>query len=352
VVRVGLPIASLLALLVLGSCGGGGDLRVTDDQATRPTPDPTDTASPLPGSEPPYPVGLTDQDIDVDGVGRRYRVYVPEGVSRPQGVVLVLHGGGGRGAAVADDPTSPLSVFRTVADREGFVVVYPAGLPANDRGERIGWVDCRADNRVSSDADDLGFLAALVGKLEDDYDLDRGQIFMAGTSNGALMTQAFAFTHPELVGAVATSLGNLPADPLPGDCTTGPSTPVPILLVHGTDDTQMPFDGGCVVDLGGGCNRGQVTSAKATVQRWLDVNGLSGASPERRTVDVDPDDGGTADLFVYEGPTPVHWWRLDGAGHTSPSLTASVQPNRLVGRQNRDVEFAELVWAFFAERVQ
>jgi polyhydroxybutyrate depolymerase len=47
----------------------------------------------------------------------------------------------------------------------------------------------------------------------------------------------------------------------------------------------------------------------------------------------------------------VRWWRLDGAGHTAPSRTVLSPPNPVTGIQNRDIEFAEIVWAFFKARL-
>ncbi|MFO0009915.1 MAG: hypothetical protein ACK540_10905, partial [Betaproteobacteria bacterium] len=100
---------------------------------------------------------MSDQQITVNGVVRQYRVHVPAALTgAPKAVVLVLHGGGGEGLNVSNTGQHPLSVFRSVADREGFVVVYPGGLPAKDIEGNPGWVDCRADNTVSSGADDVG----------------------------------------------------------------------------------------------------------------------------------------------------------------------------------------------------
>ncbi|MFM8312203.1 MAG: alpha/beta hydrolase family esterase [Ilumatobacteraceae bacterium] len=284
-------------------------------------------------------------------MARRFLAYVPEGMSRPSAVVFVLHGGGGEGIGIAEVGKYPLAEFRTVADREGFVVVYPEGLPSGDRQGRAGWVDCRADNSVSSGADDIGFLAALVGSVGAAYGLPPSALFMAGTSNGAQMTQAFAMHHPDLLGAVASGAGSLPATPLPGPCTDGPSSPIPILLAHGTADPQMPFDGGCVANIGGACTRGRVVSAEATRDRWRAINGLSGVEPAESVLEFDAGDGGAAHRFEYRGPTPVEWWRLDGAGHAAPSRTVFIESSRLIGVQNRDVEFAEIAWAFFESRL-
>ena len=62
-------------------------------------------------------------------------------------------------------------------------------------------------------------------------------------------------------------------------------------------------------------------------------------------------DTGPANRFDYAGATPVQWWRLDGAGHAVPSRTVFSASNPATGTQNRDVEFAEVVWAFFKARL-
>ena len=333
---------TLFASLLLMGCGGG----LTGFSVSLSTggSDGVSTTA-------PYPAGLSNQTLTLAGTVRKYRVHVPAGLTTPKAIVLVLHGGGGQGLNVANAGQHPLSVFRSLADREGFVVVYPGGLPARNAEGNVGWVDCRADNLVASNADDVGFLAALIERLQGEYALPASRVFMAGASNGAQMTHAFAFQRAELLAAVATSAGSLPQSPLPGSCSTGPSRPLPILLAHGTADTQMPWAGGCVANIGGACNRGRVVSAEATRDRWLQINGLSAMMPSHSVVELDNTDGGPARRFDYAGANPVQWWRLDGAGHPVSSRTVTVPSNRLTGIQNRDVEFAEVAWAFFAARL-
>jgi polyhydroxybutyrate depolymerase len=113
----------------------------------------------------------------------------------------------------------------------------------------------------------------------------------------------------------------------------------------------MPWDGGCVANIGGACNRGRVISALATRDRWLQINGLASVTPTQAVVEIVATDGGPANRFDYAGPNPVQWWRLDGAGHAAASRTVAVATNALVGIQNRDIEFAEVAWAFFAARL-
>jgi polyhydroxybutyrate depolymerase len=327
----------LLAASILPIAGGG--------TSAAPTPSPPQVSA-------PYPVGLSDQRITVNGVRRQYRVHVPATLSgAPKAVVLVLHGGGGEGMDVANTGQNPLSVFRSVADREGFIVVYPGGLADTGAAGNPSWNDCRADNTVSSGADDIGFLAALVDRVRTEYGLTGSRMFMAGGSNGAQMTHAFAFNRADLVAAVATSSGSLPQTPKPGACSTGPSRALPILIVHGTADTQMPWSGGCVANLGSLCNRGRVISAEATRDRWLLINGLSSATPSSSVVEINLTDGGPANRLDYAGAVPLQWWRLDGAGHTVSSQIVLKDSTPVTGIQNRDIEFAEVAWAFFAARL-
>lgn len=337
-VRIGCLIA--IAGMTAACSGGGGN--GGSGGVTPPASPPVSTS--------PYPAGLSDATLQVAGVTREYRVHVPSGVTTsPTAVVLVLHGGGGEGLNVANTGAHPLSVFRSIADREGFVVVYPGGLPARDGN--AGWTDCRADNTVASEADDIGFLDALIDRLRTQYSLPSAKIFMAGGSNGAQMTLAYAISRASNVAAIATSSGNLPQSPKSGACSGTPSRRVPALMTHGTADTLMPYGGGCVANLGGACNRGRVISAEATRDYWLAANALTGLVPVQSTVELDNADAGVANRFVYGTSAPLEWWRLDGAGHTAPSRAVLISSNSERGVQNRDIEFAEVAWSFFKQRL-
>ena len=72
-----------------------------------------------------YAEGMTTNYLTVNNVKRKYLVYRPIGITEIKAVVMVLHGGGGLGIGVSDIGAHPLSVFRTIADNEKFIVVYP-----------------------------------------------------------------------------------------------------------------------------------------------------------------------------------------------------------------------------------
>jgi polyhydroxybutyrate depolymerase len=258
---------------------------------------------------------------------------------------LVLHGGGGLGIGVSDIGAHPLSVFRTIADNEKFLVVYPEG--SLDIQGNPGWNDCRSDDYSGSQGDDVSFLKQLNSILISELNISSNKMFLAGTSNGALMTYSYAFQFPETIKAIAVSSGNLPEFPESGLCTNGSNLPLPILMTQGTSDPAMPANGGCVADIGGKCNRGKVISQTATINYWLQRNGLQNVTPSISNFDFNTNDAGNVEKRVYNGTKPLVYFVLNNAGHAVPSKTVFTNSTPASGIQNRDIEFAEEAWSFF-----
>jgi polyhydroxybutyrate depolymerase len=161
------------------------------------------------------------------------------------------------------------------------------------------------------------------------------------------MTYSYAFQFPETIKAIAISSGNLPQFPESGLCTNGSNLPLPILITHGTSDPAMPANGGCVADIGGNCNRGKVISQTATINYWLQRNGLQSVTPTISNFDVNANDAGNVEKRVYTGANPLVYFVLNNAGHAVPSKTVYSNSSPTSGVQNRDIEYAEVVWNFF-----
>ena len=92
-------------------------------------------------------------------------------------------------------------------------------------------------------------------------------------------------------------------------------------------------------------------SAKATRDRWLRINGLTGVNPTQTVLDGNQSDAGPANRFDYAGTTQMQWWPLDGAGHTVASQSVPVASSPVTGIQSRDIEFAEVAWSYFKSRL-
>lgn len=148
-------------------------------------------------------------------------------------LVVLLHGGGGEpyGAQAAYGMTE-------LAARENFLVVYPAGTGPFAR-RLLTWNagNCCA-HAMKEGVDDVAFLEALIGKLVKDGRADPGRVYLAGMSNGAMMSHRFACERADLVAAVGAVAGTAALR----DCR--PSRGVPVIMIHGLKDEHVPFVGG------------------------------------------------------------------------------------------------------------
>ena len=181
-------------------------------------------------SAPPAATELAGEPrtLQVNGETRRYFLYVPASAhhGRAAPLVLVFHGGGGRAAGIA-----PHTGFSRLAEREGFVAVYPEGV-----GGR--WNDGRG---YAATHDDVGFIRALLETLGRELGTDARRVYATGISNGAMFSYRLACDLPGAFAAVAPVAGAMPADLVPSCAHTAP---VSVIAFQGTADPLMPYAGG------------------------------------------------------------------------------------------------------------
>src|SRR5688500_10666115 len=129
----------------------------------------------------PASAEMLRRTVVVDDTPRNYLVFRPDRHSALESglpLVVVLHGGG-----TVADMILHYSRFNEVAARERFVVAYPYGV-------NRWWNDGRViDGRGETDADDVGFIRALVTDVDTHVrPLDRSRLFATGISNGGFMS--------------------------------------------------------------------------------------------------------------------------------------------------------------------
>lgn len=166
--------------------------------------------------------------ITVDGVRRAYILDVPERVEPKTPVPLLFdfHGFGHSAAGVWK-----VSGFKALAARDGFITVYPDGLPVHLLGhDAPGWQLSTTDNR------DVAFTAQLLDQVERTYCVDRARVFVTGFSNGAFLSHLLACQMADRLAAVAPVSGG--RVPVPCD----PSRAVPVLIYHGRQDPLISVE--------------------------------------------------------------------------------------------------------------
>jgi len=262
-----------------------------------------------------------------EGLDRRVLVHDPPGAAgRSLPLVLALHGTGGTGRVMAS-----LSGLNRLADERGFRVAYPQALgEAGSEDPALGaaWnagpgLGCP----LHPEADDVGFLAAVVDRVDRHGPVDPRRIFVAGFSNGARMAYRMALAAP-WVAAIAAVAGA----PVWGEA---PSRPVPTLAFHGTRDQHIPYEGG-VGPLG---RRLPAQPAREALARWAALMGCAG-KPALEALNAHHLEQWTSEAC------DVGLWTVADMGHAWPGgrpygTTADLPV--------ADLSAAHLIWAFFED---
>jgi polyhydroxybutyrate depolymerase len=259
--------------------------------------------------------------IEVGGRTRSYFVHVPPAYTgkTPWPLVLVLHGATQSAAEVAG-----MSGMSTTADREQFLAVYPTGTsrfglaPTWNAGNCCGYA-------LKNSVDDIAFFRALLHKLEGQYAIDPKRIYVTGISNGAMMSYRAACELSDQIAAVAPVEGaqNIPCHP---------SSPVSVIVFHGTADRLVPFEGGATrFQLG---PQRSDTPVPATVAFWARQDGCSPAPKREETQELRID--------TYSGcanGAGVALFLIRGGHHIWPGVRMS----------GNHVPATEIMWRFFTQ---
>jgi polyhydroxybutyrate depolymerase len=227
--------------------------------------------------------------------GMRSAIVVP-GKSGPAPTIVVLHG-----ATISAELTARWSGFAEAAAAKGFAAVFPEGI------YRL-WNDARGDDLSASD--DVGFLAKLNETLVGRGIADAGRIYLAGISNGGMMTLRMLCEAPESYAGAATVIANMPAG---AGVSCRLRKPMPVMMFNGTADPMIPYNGGGVGLTG---VRGSVWSTERTAAFIASANGCAEATTQRV--------GGSAgdairvtklDWAVCSSGRTVTLYRVEGGGH-------------------------------------
>jgi polyhydroxybutyrate depolymerase len=276
------------------------------------------------------------QTIQVGALQREYILHIPAKLdkNKPLPVVFVFHGGGG--SAIREAKSSG---FAALAQRERFLVVYPQGIGQNWNDGRVTTVSQAHRDGV----DDLAFFDAMLASMAKEYAIDNKRVYATGLSNGAIFSHYLGANRADRIAAIAPVAGGI-ADPFHKDFK--PSEPVSVLIIQGTKDPIMPYEGGEIA-LRGGKARGRIIGTDETIELWNRNNGSATEPNGVELPDRDPKDGCRVKQYRWlQKSTEVQLLRLDGGGHTWPGGAQSLS-SRIVGPVCQDFDATTVIWAFF-----
>jgi polyhydroxybutyrate depolymerase len=290
-----------------------------------------------PASEIPHLFGaLTKGSIEVGGRKRTYTTYVPRGLAKGAPLVVAMHGSGENAAQMR---IATGYGFDRAADEHSFAVVYPDGYEGYWNGCNI--IGDYSANRL--DIDDVGFLGAMARKLTAEIGLDPARVFAAGVSRGASMALRLALEAPSHFRAVAAVSENVPT-PENFKCRPAGHGTSSIMIMNGTADPLVPFDGGNVNLLGVFLKRGKVLASRASGQYFADLNHIAG---EPATDETKVADGVRVESVLWrnDSKVEVELVAIHGGGHGMPQPYR--RHPRLLGPSPKEPNGPEVIWAFF-----
>ena len=249
----------------------------------------------------------------------RMHVHVPAKISESPPLVIALHGCT-QTAASYDQGTG----WSALADRLGFIVVFPEQQPINNPNTCFSWF---LPGDTARDSGEALSIRQMMATASEKFDIDADRVFVTGLSAGGAMASVMLATYPEIFagGAIIAGLPfgaassvqeafeamfneRAPSLRALGDGVRAASKhrgPWPKISVwHGTADTVV-----------------RVSNADHIIRQWLDVQKLPQHASGEEEI------GRHMRRFWEDanGVTRVEAYAIAGIGHGVPLATADAE---------------------------
>jgi poly(3-hydroxybutyrate) depolymerase len=160
----------------------------------------------------------SQESFEFAELGRSYSLFVPTSAAAPSPLLVLLHGSYGTGAAL-------VSWWMSLAEQEGIVLAAP------EARERAAW-QLRADGPQ--------FIRAVIEQVAAKHPIDRGRIYLFGSSGGAVYSLTLSMLESQLFAATAVHAGAWRA---PNEFRAVPyaKRKIPIAIFIGDKDEYFPL---------------------------------------------------------------------------------------------------------------
>ncbi len=245
---------------------------------------------------------------------RNYISYIPSNLPKDKKVPLVIFLHGFTSSAEESIAISE-GLMNRLADRDGAIVLYPNAIDKH-------WNDISGGHYEDTRGiDDTGFICFLIDKYIKEHNVDPKRVYISGFSNGGEMTYTLACRIPEKIAAIAPVISNMGVE-MAEKYRTG--KPLPILIMNGTGDPVVPWNGG-KVEMDGKV-MGNLLSADNTVKFWAKRNGADKNYSKEMLPDKNPEDGSTVIRKFHKNHknnkngAEVILYEIVNGGHTIPGM--------------------------------
>ena len=295
-----------------GNGATGGDGTGSTGGGTGSTDGGTTTAACTGKTAQPLDTTVT---IQFGGQDRTFDVHVPKSYDpgKPTPLVLNFHG-----FTSNSSQQNLLAKMDDKSDMAGFIAVHPNGTNNSwNAGACCG-------QAVSDNVDDVGFVRAMLDKLEAELCVDTNRVFATGMSNGGFLSHRLGCELADRIAAVAPVAG------VNGLQTCNPSRPMPIMHFHGTADPLVPYNGNPQM---------KFIPVEQSFADWGKRDGCTDMPTETFR-------NGDSHCATYQkcaGGVEVTLCTVDNGGHTWPGGT----PVPSLGYTTTYLSATDAMWTFF-----
>lgn len=243
---------------------------------------------------------------------RSYKLFIPSKRSRgpPRTLVVMLHG-------CTQDPDDFAAGTRMneLAERDGFLVVYPAQSVRANAMRCWNWFD---PNNQTRDRGESSLIAGIAREVATEFRIDSRRIFVAGLSAGGAMAVIMGDTYPDVFAAVGVhsgvpywgakdlqtafaSISGIASNQALSDEPRSQTHFVPTIVFHGDRDATVRIENGVKI-----VDHAVALSARLPNPLSKNVGELASANGREFTMTSFSD---SADKRIVE------YWVVHGAGH-------------------------------------
>lgn len=272
--------------------------------------------------------------ITVDDVKRTHYIHVPPKYDpkKPAAVVMALHG-----ALMDAKLMEGFTGLSGTADKHNFVVVYP-------NGKFLTWNAgiFPGDLNKLNNADDVKYLGKVLDDVESAVNVDKKRVYVAGLSNGAMMSYRLASEMSDRIAAIAPVAGTLAIEKYE------PKRPVSVVHFHGTKDTLVPFNG--PEKKKGMPSYLNFRSVEDTMLAAVKANGGKG-KPTETEIEMKADKVKVIRKDYGKGKdgSEVVLYIIENGGHTWPGMTLAPA---FLGVSTKNISANEVMWEFFEKHAR
>ncbi len=316
----------------------------------------------------------TQEKVQVNDLTRNFILHVPPGYSadRRYPVVILFHGRN----QDADD-MERITHFNQLADKDGIITIFPraaqgqwnigvrpeaasAENPRRGFGRRGGWgypggggggggggypggrgggQNPEQTTNRTEPPDDVAFVGEMLDQLALKYSLDVHRIYATGLGDGGFMAERIGCTMADRIAAVGAVGATFPKTMV---CL--PSRAISVLLIDGTSDPLVPYNGGTYKE-----RRFPVLSAEASAKTWGKFD-RCGEKPAQGKIPPLDKGGKETKTFTFSGcqaDAQVELYAVKDGGNTWPGGEVFTTESE-VGKTSNAINANDSLWNFFS----